>query len=106
MYHRDVYFHVIQVHVHVLLCLVCLFDHACFFLSSFSSLIYCMYRRMYVHIPGSLVGSVSCLCWPCPVHLVAVQSLYSLDQPINKDVHVSGPARTNLHTVLPNVKVG
>ena len=33
----------------VLLCLVCLFDLACFFLSSFSSLLMYMYMYMYVH---------------------------------------------------------
>ena len=35
----------------VLLCLVCLFDLACFFLSSFSSLIKNMYMYMYIPAP-------------------------------------------------------
>ena len=53
----------------VLLCLVCLFALACFFLSSFTSLIYIhlpctsaleyMYMYMYMYIPVAI----------CPVHL-------------------------------------
>ena len=47
----------------VLLCLVCLFDLACFFLPSFSSLIktctyvQCMYASIHMHLYGS--GSTS-----------------------------------------------
>ena len=37
--HVHAYSMYMYVHVHVLLCLVCLFDLACFFLTSFSSLI-------------------------------------------------------------------
>ena len=41
-----------HIHVHigcaVLLCLVCLFDLACFFLSSFSSLVYCKHAHNFI----------------------------------------------------------
>ena len=45
----------------VLLCLVCLFDLACFFLSSFSSLI----KNMYIHVHVALRLCWISLLWLC-----------------------------------------
>ena len=56
---------------HVLLRLVCLFDLACFFLSSFSSLIKNMYTCMYTHLPTVIVTVLDSTEPPCV--LVALQ---------------------------------
>ena len=60
----------------VLLCLVCLFDLACFFLSSFSSLIKNMY--MYMYLSNAVVSANRHVMFHALVALKLLVSLISL----------------------------